>query len=179
MITAVRSRMSADKGFTLVELLVCIVLIGVLAGISVSVLLAQRNHSFDAGVKSDLRNASMSAETHYQEAREYSGRSEGYSERGDALPVASHQTFYTVYATNVPGHAGYVIVGASESGNTFALSSWSGKAPKHIDDWDTFATVGSPTLIELDSFAGEQDLNLPPLDLDWSTGDHWGELVSD
>lgn len=50
------SSAEADGGFTLIELLVVIVIIGILAGLAISVFLNQRHKAGDAAAKSDLRN---------------------------------------------------------------------------------------------------------------------------
>lgn len=47
-----------EAGFTLLELLVVIVIIGVLAGIAIPVFLNQRVKAYDTAVRSDLRNLS-------------------------------------------------------------------------------------------------------------------------
>lgn len=56
-------REEREEGFTIVELLVVILIIGILSSIAIPAFLNQRRSAVDASVQSDVRNAAMQVET--------------------------------------------------------------------------------------------------------------------
>ena len=53
-----------DRGFTLVELITVMVILGILAGIAIPLFLNQRSTAFETQVKSDLHNAAIAEESY-------------------------------------------------------------------------------------------------------------------
>jgi type IV pilus assembly protein PilA len=70
MLTYLRRRNDED-GFSLIELLVVIIIIGILAAIAIPVFLQQRRKAYDAADKSDLRNLASFEEIYLTDVATY------------------------------------------------------------------------------------------------------------
>jgi type IV pilus assembly protein PilA len=60
-----------EKGFTLIELLVVIAIIGILAAIAIPQFQEYRQRGYDAGARSDLRNAATAEEAYFIDNDKY------------------------------------------------------------------------------------------------------------
>lgn len=107
-----------EKGFTLIELMIVIAIIGILAAIAIPQFSAYRTRSYNSAAQSDVRNIATAQEAYYVDHSRYTnnvddleGSSYGYEQSGN-VSVAS------------AGDAtGYVITGAHTSGDkTYSLS---------------------------------------------------------
>jgi type IV pilus assembly protein PilA len=73
MLNALRKRMQDDKGFTLIELMVVVLIIAILIAIAIPTFLGLRERAQDRAAQSDLRNAMTAAKAFYTDDETYTG----------------------------------------------------------------------------------------------------------
>ena len=70
MLTKIRRKLS-QKGFTLIELMIVIAIIGILAAIAIPQFASYRQKSYNSASQSDLRNVKTNLEAYYADYQEY------------------------------------------------------------------------------------------------------------
>jgi len=65
--------MKKNEGFTLIELMIVIAIIGILAAIAIPQFSAYRQRSYNAAAEADLRNAATAQEAYFVDAQHYNG----------------------------------------------------------------------------------------------------------
>ena len=66
-----KARKSNQKGFTLVELMIVVAIIGILAAIAIPQFSAYRQKAFNSSAQSDLKNSKTSLEAYYADYQHY------------------------------------------------------------------------------------------------------------
>ncbi|MFP3871215.1 MAG: type IV pilin protein [Syntrophobacteria bacterium] len=70
MLTRIRKKLN-QKGFTLIELMIVIAIIGILAAIAIPQFAAYRIRSYNSAAQSDLRNVKTTLEAFYADYQVY------------------------------------------------------------------------------------------------------------
>lgn len=101
----------ADKGFTLVELMIVIVIIALLIGIAIPTYMIQVNKAREASTETEMKNISTALETYFAELMEYPDTNEELTEFEEYLGYEfSIDTWGNSYSYESLDGTGYTII---------------------------------------------------------------------
>jgi len=138
MLQRLRDRSGSESGFTLVELLVVMLIIGLLAAIAIPSFFNQRDKARDADAKTVARTAQTAMETYSTDNNGvYTGANvaalvnieETLSDDAGTLTVASSPDAYSITATSTTGNTFTIARLASGQTNLTCVTGGDGGCP--------------------------------------------------
>lgn len=119
-----RLREEREGGFTLVELLIVIIIIGILAAIAIPIFLNQRNKAYDAAAKSDLKGMQVAEESYLSDFSTYTTAVTGTTSLTSEGFKPSSSTTNTV--VGIVGGTSWCLKSVSQTGTAYYLGNNSG-----------------------------------------------------
>ena len=120
----IRMNKKNEKGFTLIELMIVIAIIGILAAIAIPQFNAYRQRSYNSASGSDLRNCATAQEAYFVDEQLYSaaiaqitGATYGYfaSQNVTVSVVSANNITYQMTSFHTSGDATWTLTGPGSS----------------------------------------------------------------
>lgn len=148
--------MFSRKGFTLIELMIVLVIIGLLAAIAVPKLSSTRGKAYTASMKSDLKNLQIAEEGYYSDNQSYIAAAGVTGPTGTTTPPAA-ATGLVAGLDFIPSRGNKVVVVADAKGWQAQITRAGGESPASVGKCGAWG--GSPSSYAgsapADSTAGE------------------------
>jgi type IV pilus assembly protein PilA len=122
MLEFFHKRMRDDRGFTLIELMVVVLIIAILIAIAIPTFLGLRRRAQDRAAQSDLRNGLTAAKAHYTDLETYDGFTPAAGEAIEPSLNWDDNTVPDFVTINVAAGQQLVLQRTSASGTVFCIA---------------------------------------------------------
>ena len=109
--------MKKNEGFTLIELMIVIAIIGILAAIAIPQFSAYRKRSYDSAAQADLRNAATAQEAYFVDNSRYCGTEDTLIGGTYGLYITNAGGVSVVFTIESASNQSYVMKAFHPSGN--------------------------------------------------------------
>ena len=115
-------KLHSNQGFTLLELIVVVAVLGILVSIAIQQFHLYRARAVDASMRSDLKNAALAMESYYGEFLSYP------TNEAAILAVGYRKTFGVTLSITVPTPSTFTLTAARPNGSqaSFTFDSSTG-----------------------------------------------------